>query len=179
MHQPHQPLGVISERRHRAPDQTSRSAAATRQRQPVSSEQSWILWTISWLGSAILEGFALYGQSIYPCVIDLPQDYRAPAEEAERPAVTPSPLRQDPWLLPRRPSHDIDIPACLATASWHSPQTIQRRFRLAAVLPRRRTEGSTRSSCKRLGMPNDRSLRDDGVDPDDVGLVPQQFDPVR
>jgi len=179
MHQPHQPLGVISERRHRASDQTSRSAAATRQRQPGSWEQSWILWTISQLGSAILEGFALYGQSIYPCVIDLPQDYRAQAEEAQRPAVTPSPLRQDPWLPPGGPSHDIDVGACLATASWHSPRTIQRRFRLAAVLPRRRTEGSTRSSCERLDMPNDRSLRDDGVDPDDIGPVSRQFDPVR
>jgi len=179
MHNPHQPLGVISPRRDRAPDQTSHIAAATRQGQPVTSEQSWILRAIAWLGSTVLEGFALYGQSIYPSVIDLPQDYRAQAEKAQRPAVTPLLPQEDPWLPPGRSSHDIDIRSCVATPSSHSPQNIQRWFRLAAVLPRRRTEGRKRSSRKRLNMPNDRSLRDDRVDPHDIRSVPQRFDPVR
>jgi len=179
MHNPHQPLGVILQRRHRAPDQTPRTATATRQRQPVSSEQSWILRPLSWLGSAILEGFALYGQAIYPCAIDLPQDCRAQAEEAQRPSVTPLPPCEDRWLPPGGSPHDIDIRGCLATTSSHSPQNIQRWFRRAAVLPRRGTEGSKRSSRERLDMPNDRSLRDDSVDPHVIGSVPRRLNPVH
>ena len=178
MHKPHQPPGVISERCHRGSDQTPRIAAA-RPRQPVSSEQSWILRPISWLGSAILEGFALYGQAIYPCAIDPPQDYRAQAEEAERPSVAPLPAREDPWLPPGSSSHDVYIRGCLATASSHSPQNIQCWFRLAAVLPRRGADGSRRSSRERPDMPSDRSLRDAGVEPNRIGRVPRRVDPVR
>ena len=174
MHNTHPPLGVISERRHRASDQTSRIAAATRQRRPISSQQSWILLAISWLGSAIVEGFALHGQSIYPCVSDLPQDCHAQAAEAERPAVTPLPATESPWLPPGRSSHDIDIHLCRGSASSHLPQKMQRWFHLALVLPRRRTEAR-----KRPDVPNDRSLRDDSVDPHDIGPGWQWFDPFR
>ena len=172
MHNPHRPRGVISERRHRAPDQTSRIAAATRQRRPVSSQRSWILPVISWLGSAIVEGFALYGQSIYPCGADLSQDCRTQAAEADRPAATPLPAPENPWLPRGRSSHDIDIRLFHATASSHLPQKMQRWFHLALILPRRRTEGR-----KRPDMPNDRSLRDDGADPLDIGPGWQRFDP--
>ena len=174
MHNTHRPLGVISERRHHASDQTSRIAAAIRQRRPVSSRQSWILPAISWLGSAIVEGFALHGQSFYPCVTDLPQHCRAQTAEAERPAVTPSPAPESLWLPPGRSSHDIDIHLCQASASSHLPQKMQRWFHLALVLPRRRTEAPERPD-----MPNDRSLRDDGVDPHDIDPGSQWLDPFR
>ncbi len=179
MHKSHHPLGVTSERRHRAPDQTPRVAAATRQRQPVSGEQSWILRAISWLGSTILEGFRLYGQSVYPCVIDLPEDYRAQAAEAQRAAVTPEPTGVNPWLSPRRSSHDNDFRAYLVSASAHSRQNTQSWLHLAAVSPRGPTGGSKRSSCVGLDVANDRSLRDDRLDPHDTSPVPQRFDPVR
>ena len=178
MHNPRQSLGVISEHRPCDPDRPSRIAAATRERHPDSSEQFWILWAISWLGSAVLEGFALYGQSIYPSAVDLTQGYRAQAEEAQRPAVTPLPPPEDPWLPPGRTSHDIDIRACLATASSHSPRNIQRWFRLAAVLPRRGTEGGKRPSRERLDMPNDRSMRD-AANPMVASLAPDRLVDVR
>lgn len=179
MHNSRPPLGMTSERRHRAADQASAIAAATRQRQPVMAEQSWILRAISWLGSAILEGFALYGQSLYPCVLELAEDPRAQAETTQPRAVPPLPARENPWLPPGGWSHDIDIRACPVSASSQSPQRTRRWFRLAAVLPRRRTGGSKRSSRERLDVPDDRCMRDDGADPHDTIPVPPRFDLVR
>jgi len=87
MHSAYQPRGVTSERRHRATDQTSAVAAPALQRHPVSAEPFWIIRGVSWLGSAILAGFALYGQSMYPYRFNLPEDSDAQPENAEPPAV--------------------------------------------------------------------------------------------
>ena len=125
MHKPHQPPGVISERCHRGSDQTPRIAAATRPRQPVSSEQSWILRPISWLGSAILVGFALDAQSIYPYGLDLVEDSDAQAENRERPAVVRAAAVGKPLLLPGCSPRDIGIRGCRAFAPSHSPHSAQ------------------------------------------------------
>jgi hypothetical protein len=179
MHNPYQPLGVTSERRHRAPDRTSRIAAVPRQSQSASPEPSWFVRAMSWLGSAVLEGFALYGQSIYPCVIDPPEAYDAQGEDVQRPAFTPLPTRVNPWLPPATSSRDSDIRACLASASSHLPQHTRGWIRLAAVLPGRRTGRSKQLSHERVGVPDDRSLRVNGVDPLDTSTVPRRLDPAR
>jgi len=124
----YQPYGVTPKRRHGATDQTSAVAPPPLQSHPVSAEPSWIIRAASWLGSAILEGFALHAQSIYPCGLDLTEDCDARAEKALRRDVTPLPPRENPWLRPSRSSHKMGFRAWLATTSSHSPHNARRWF---------------------------------------------------
>jgi hypothetical protein len=128
----YQPLGVTSDHRHRTPDQTLAVATPTRQWDFVLAKQCLIARAVSWFGSAILEGFALYGQALYPCVLDLSEDCHAQAEKARRPASTPLPPLENPWSLPPRSSCDIDIRPRIAAEPSDSPHSAQRWFRPVA-----------------------------------------------
>jgi len=129
MHNAYQPRGVTSEgRRRRATDQTSAVATPPLPSHPVPDEPSWIIRGVSWLGSAILVGFALYGQSMYPYRFDLPEDSDAQAENAERPAVVRAAAVGKSLLLPGRSPRDIGIHGCLAFAPPHSPHNVRRWF---------------------------------------------------
>ena len=69
------PVYRITEHRRRVADKTSPSVVSTGQPQPASGVQSWIARALSLLGSCIIEGFGAYGESICPCLHDLPEHY--------------------------------------------------------------------------------------------------------
>ncbi len=104
-----QPVGDISERRHGVLDKIPAVVVPTRRRQLTSGEQSWIVRAISWLCSAILEGFALYGQSFHPCLLDVSDDCSAQEEQPRRAAPAPLPPEENPWSLQGTPPREIDI----------------------------------------------------------------------
>jgi len=128
MHNVHQPRGVTSERRHRASDQTSAVATPALQSHPVSARPSQIMRGVSWLGSAIPEGFAPQAQSIYPYELDLAEDSDAQAENAERPAVGRAAAVRKLLLLPGCSPRDIGIRLCRAFAPSHSPRNARHWF---------------------------------------------------
>jgi len=121
-----QPRGATLERRHRATDQTSAVAAPALQRRPVSAEPSWIIRGVSWLGSAILVGFTLHAQSIYPYRLDLPEDSDAQVENPERPAPVRAAAVGKPLLLPGCLPREVGIRGCRAFAPLHSPPSVRR-----------------------------------------------------
>lgn len=176
MHNAYQPVAVASERRHCATDEALAAAVSTRPRPPDSAPQSWIMGAVSWLGSAVLEGFALYGQLICPCSIDLSEDDYDQAERPHRAARAPLALKQSPRSLPGGSSREIDIGAWLASAPSRSQRNDLGWFRLVAVWPRRRAVAGKLSSSDRPDVPRDRSLCNGGVDPDDLGPIPPWFD---
>jgi hypothetical protein len=177
MRQPYQPRALIYEQRHRAADETSTGGVWTPQCDRASAEPSLIVRAMSWLGSAILEGFALYGQSMGPCLLDFPEDHTAQAEEAERTATTPLQPHESPWLLPGRPSHDIDIQAWLASAPSHSRRNRRRGLHVVAVGPTRCNVAAERSLRNEPAVLDHRSQCNGGVDHDDTGPIRRWFDP--
>lgn len=151
MHDTCRPPGVTTEHRHRPPDPISDVDTATRPEDIVSTERPSIARAASWLGSVILEGFALHGQAFYPCALDLPDDRHAQPEKARLAAVTVTPPPpENPWMAPEKSPHDVDIRLWLATAPSYPPRQGRRRFRLGGVWLRLRTAASKPSSCVRV-----------------------------
>jgi hypothetical protein len=163
-----QPVRYISDR-HRVPCDIPDAVVPTRQVPPTPGEQSCILRAISLLGSAVLEGFALYGQSYYPCSLDRSEHYHAREEQPHRTARAPSPLKESPRLLPGGSSPEIDLYVWLASAPSHSPRSNLRWFRLATGWPRRRTVAAKRASLDSQDLLDDRLSRDGGTNSDDIG----------
>ena len=180
MRKSYQPVTITAEHRRRTACATSADVVPVQKRHPASAEPSWIIGAMSWLGSAILEGFALYGQSVGPCWFDPPGDYDAQAKNAQGSAPAPSP-RESPGLRLGRSSHDIDIHAWLrsASASSHLTGNDRRWFRLVGVCPRRCAASGKRSSCDRQDVPHDLSVRCDIVDPHEVSLTSSRFGRYR
>lgn len=179
MQRSYQPVTATAEHRGRGGDETSANIVPTRPREPASPEPSRIVAAMSWLGSAFLEGFALYGQSVWACPLNLRDDPHAPAEKARGSGPAPSPPRDSPWLLADRSSHEIDIHAWLASAPSQSPGDGRRWLRLVAVWPRRRSMAAKRWSCVRLDMPDDQSLHGDVGEPHAVSPIPECRAPYR
>lgn len=169
--------GTTSGHRDRTHDQTSAFTNSIEQWNLVSPRQSWMVRAASWFGSVILEGFALHGQALYPCALNLSEDRHAHAENARPPVDTPPSPRENPWSPPQGASPDIDIHAWLATAQPDRPRGARRWFHTAALWPRRRIAASKRRSRVRVVVWNDRSLHQCGIAPDETSLHPQWFDP--
>ena len=81
MRNSHRPVDHITEHRRRVADKTSPTVVSTDQPQTALAERSWIARALSWLGSCIVEGLAAYGESICPCLHDLPEHYCIGADE--------------------------------------------------------------------------------------------------
>jgi hypothetical protein len=104
MRNSHRPVYHITEHRRRVADKTP-TVVFTGQPQTALDERSWIARALSWLGSAIIEGFAAYGESICPCLHDFPE-HNATGSDEPPPITFSHPVAQEnPWAQPRGLSH--------------------------------------------------------------------------
>jgi hypothetical protein len=173
-----QPVRDTSKHRNRIADETPPPVTPTEQPQPAPGEQSWIARALSWLGGCIVEGFAAYGESICPCLVDLPENQHRQTDKPHRPAHSPLPVQENPWVQ-ARVSHDVDIYEWLASAPSSAPRNRRRWFRLLAFWPKRHTVGRKQSLCDPLDLPDDRVLRESRVERHEIGAAPQWFGPFR
>jgi hypothetical protein len=102
--------------RRRITDEISRIVDSAARRQPVSSERSWIVERLSWLGGWILEGLAMYGEAICPCLVDYPDDFDTSADASHWPSAPSLPLQQNPWAQSTEVPSNVDIHTWLASA---------------------------------------------------------------
>jgi hypothetical protein len=143
----------------RVVDEISPTVVPTRQPQPELGEKSWIARAMSWLGASILEGFAIYGESMCGCWTELPENYYHEKNEPPH-TSSQSPTQEIAPSQPARLSHDVDIQAWLTSAPSRSPRD-RRWLRLAAIWPKRRAATRT---CGRLIFPDDPTPPDGGVE---------------
>jgi len=118
------PVRDTSEVCPRVAKETSGTDVSARPKQLVSREQSWAVRALSWLGDWILEGFAMYGESIRPCLLDFPDDSGRGADASRRSMLASLPSRESPWAQSAQVPRDIDIHAWLASAP-PAPRGIQ------------------------------------------------------
>jgi hypothetical protein len=62
--------------RRRIADEIPRTVVSTGRKQPASGEQSRVVRALCWLGGRILEGCAIYGELVCPCILDFPASFR-------------------------------------------------------------------------------------------------------
>jgi hypothetical protein len=152
---------------------------STGPRQPAPSGQSWIVRTLSWLGDWILEGYAIHGESICPCLLDFPGDSDTRADASHRPALASLPLQRNPWAQPAKASRNIDIHAWLASAQPASQRDRFRRPRFVRVRTKRRAAAWKQSSGSGLDMSGDQTPFDGDIESHETGAAPQGLDPFR
>jgi hypothetical protein len=179
MRNSHQPACDTTEHGRRIAEKTPLTVFSTGQPQPPSDKESWIGRALSWLASCMIEGFAAYGESICPCLHDLPEHYgvegdKLPSQTSSRPSA-----QENPWSQPARLSRDVDIYAWLASSPSPSPRTRHRWLRFVAIWPKRPAVARTESSCNGLDMPDDRALRDGGVESHEIGPARHRFASFR
>jgi hypothetical protein len=196
MRNPHRPAFDTEKPRRRTATDSWPAPPRNDRDQPAAREPDAISRGLSWLGTCILEGFAMYGESICPCFTDLPEDYYTTKDPSHRSAPASLPPQQNPWGAPARASHhrashhraphhraphdraphDIDIVAWLAAGP--SPRARPGLWsRLRRLWPKRRAAAARQSSYDLLALLDDPALRDGRIERHETRPAPQRVDP--